>query len=379
MVRVQCVTQKALRNAFYNTPPWVLEVPESIRDEAFREFKKARNTAFTNLARQNIDHFGLRCKRRPMYNQGALAIRRRFYNGGDAASLTPSTKALGAWLRGIRASPPLPLNIPADSRLTYDKYRRWCLHVPVPVTEQGTLIYLDDYGRCGCPEATVPLTQPEPSICAVDPGGRTFMTAYVASVNPVRHGSVQEFGTAQDAKHLLGLEKRANECSHKSKQRHCTNQAKRRSLRKRTRRLRQRVRDKVDELHRKTAIWMLSKHTAVVLPPLKVQHIISKEGPLRPSTKKTLLRWGHYRFQMWMKHKARSFPGCTLIDWVDERHTTQACGACGHLHKTVGGVKIYRCEKPDCSYRLGRDIHGARNILTKFMADYAEYLPLTSK
>jgi len=51
-------------------------------------------------------------------------------------------------------------------------------------------------------------------------------------------------------------------------------------------------------------------------------------------------------------------PNCTLIDWGDESFTPQACGACGNLNKNV-----YKC-----SYLLRRDVHGARNILVKFMA-----------
>jgi len=44
------------------------------------------------------------------------------------------------------------------------------------------------------------------------------------------------------------------------------------------------------------------------------------------------------------------------------------CGACGHLHDTLGGNKRFRC--PKCNAAFDRDWNAARTILLKFLATY---------
>ena len=370
--RKQVLRQNCVGKKNGKVPLIFQDVPESIRDEAFRDFFKARKTAFINLKNGTIKHFNIKAKKRLPFNSGSLGIRSRFYNGGDKALAIPRNTYMGSWLRKIKSNPPLPLNLPGDSRLTINKKNQWTLHVPVPICDQGVDVLINSFGKFECP-----LNYPEmlkttaPSIVAVDPGGRTFMTAYIASVDPNLHGMVQEFGTKNDARFLLKLEKQAAKLTVKGKK---TNQRKRRGCKRRAKRLRHKVRDCVDELHRKTAIWLLSNHNAVVIPSLKTKQILMKKT-LNKTAKTTLKRWGHYRFQQWIKHKAVSYPNCTLIDWGDEAYTTQACGACGNLNKNVGSSKIYRCSDSDCGYSLRRDVHGARNILVKFMAECGEYLP----
>ena len=338
------------------------DVPESIRDEAFRDFFKARKTAFTNLRNGTIKHFSIKAKKQLPFNRGSLGIRSRFYNGSDKALAIPRNTNTGSWLRKIKSNPLLPLNLPGDSRLTINKKIQWTLHVPVPIYDQGVEASINPLGKY-----EGPLNYPknikthEPSIVAVDPGGRTFMTAYVASTDPNLHGLVQEFGTKKDADLLLAIENRATKLTKIVKGKN-TKQRKRRGQKRRARRLRFKVRDCVDELHRKTAIWLLSNHNAVVIPPLKTKAILIKKT-LNRAAKITLKRLSHYRFQQWMKHNAAFFPNCTLIDWDNEAYTTQACGACGNLNKNVGSSEIYRCSVDDCGYSLRRDVHGARNIL----------------
>ena len=41
----------------------------------------------------------------------------------------------------------------------------------------------------------------------------------------------------------------------------------------------------------------------------------------------------------------------------------------------VGSSETYQCSDLNCKYSLRRDVHGARNILVKFMSEYGEYLP----
>lgn len=56
-----------------------------------------------------------------------------------------------------------------------------------------------------------------------------------------------------------------------------------------------------------------------------------------------------------------------VLTKVDEAYTSQTCPVCNRRKKTSG--RIYRCK---CGYELHRDVHGARNILSK--AKYGEIL-----
>ena len=369
ILRKNCVGQK---NGF--VPIIYQDVPESIRDEAFRDFFKARKSAFENLKKGVITHFSIKAKKRRSFNQGSLAIRRRFYNGCDFAYKTIRDTYQGSWLRKIKSNPPLPVNLPQDCRLVHNKKNQWILYVPVIICEHVE-VTINRLGQFECPINYPEKTKENiPSIVAVDPGGRTFMTAYVASVDPDLHGMVQEFGTAKDANALLKLEIEASKLSKISKDRKKYNQKKRRRQKRRAKKLRNKVRHCVDELHRKIAIWLLDNHSAVIIPKLKTKPILMKHT-IPKAAKITLKRWGHNRFQRWIQHKAKFYPNCTLIDWVNEAYTTQACGACGNLNKNVGSSETYRCSDLNCKYSLRRDVHGARNILVKFMSEYGEYLP----
>jgi transposase len=369
ILRKNCVGQK---NGL--VPIIYQDVPESIRDEAFRDFFKARKSAFESLKMGFITHFSIKAKKRRSFNQGSLAIRRRFYNGCDFAYKTVRDTYQGSWLRKIKSNPPLPVNLPQDCRLVHNKKNQWILYVPVIICEHVE-VTINRLGQFECPINYPEKTKENmPSIVAVDPGGRTFMTAYVASVDPDLHGMVQEFGTAKDANALLKLEIEASKLSKISKDRKKNNQKKRRRQKRRAKKLRNKVRHCVDELHRKIAIWLLDNHSAVIIPKLKTKPILMKHT-IPKAAKITLKRWGHNRFQRWIQHKAKFYPNCTLIDWVNEAYTTQACGACGNLNKNVGSSETYRCSNLNCKYSLRRDVHGARNILVKFLSEYGEYLP----
>ncbi|RHZ50134.1 hypothetical protein Glove_505g20 [Diversispora epigaea] len=65
----------------------------------------------------------------------------------------------------------------------------------------------------------------------------------------------------------------------------------------------------------------------------------------------------------------REYPWCRVIICTEE-YTSKTCGCCGHIHRKLGGSKVFRC--PSCTAELDRDINGARNILLR-------YLTVTSK
>ncbi|WP_293287887.1 transposase, partial [Microcoleus sp. PH2017_26_ELK_O_A] len=78
-----------------------------------------------------------------------------------------------------------------------------------------------------------------------------------------------------------------------------------------------------------------------------------------------MLTWAHYRFKQIIKHQADK-NGSIVVD-VSEAYTSKTCGNCGHIHRKLGGSKVFKC--PNCQTVIGRDLNGARNILLRALSD----------
>ncbi|MCC3491690.1 MAG: transposase [Microcoleus sp. PH2017_16_JOR_D_A] len=66
-----------------------------------------------------------------------------------------------------------------------------------------------------------------------------------------------------------------------------------------------------------------------------------------------------------IKHQADK-NGSIVVD-VSEAYTSKTCGNCGHIHRKLGGSKVFKC--PNCQTVIGRDLNGARNILLRALSD----------
>jgi len=137
-------------------------------------------------------------------------------------------------------------------------------------------------------------------------------------------------------------------------------------LRKAAQKIRIKIRNLVDELHKKAANYLCTKYKIIFLPTFEVKKMV-KRGKRRLSTKtaRKLVTWSHYRFQQTLKHQAAKY-GCVVVD-VTEEYTSKTCSKCGHIHTKLGGNKRFAC--PRCGHKIGRDINGAFNILLKALRD----------
>jgi len=86
----------------------------------------------------------------------------------------------------------------------------------------------------------------------------------------------------------------------------------------------------------------------------------SAKGKKSKMTNQKLSNWAFGRLQKYMEYKLKAQGVAMLI--VDESYTTQTCPVCGRRKKTSG--RVYKCK---CGYSCHRDIHGARNILSKHL------------
>jgi putative transposase len=114
----------------------------------------------------------------------------------------------------------------------------------------------------------------------------------------------------------------------------------------------------VNELHKKTALFLCSNFDTILIPEFKTQDIVKKMVNYSKEVKDTILQLSHYKFKEFLKHKGEIMGKNVII--VTEEYTSQTCGKCGNLKKCV---RTYKCSK--CDFILDRDLNGARNIFIK--------------
>lgn len=275
-----------------------------------------------------------------------------------------------------------------DCRLTRD--RRGKFHLLIPV-------------KTPLPP-TVPEAQREP--CALDSGVRTFQAVHsrvghgtygdgdfervleplctkLAALQSVRDRAIAKWeagqwttgGGPQPTSWLPGTDGRKHDGNGAE---HGALVSYRRVVRRfndRMEKLRKRLADLVDELHKRVALDLCTKFDTVLIPTFDTSDMAKWDQDnggrrkLLPKTVRALLGWAHYRFRAKLKHKALMLGKEVIV--VDESYTTKGCSRCGEITE-IGGSKTFTCKNPTCGFCAPRDPKSARDILTKHI------LPLTT-
>lgn len=213
----------------------------------------------------------------------------------------------------------------------------------------------------GCYYLTIPHEVPQVAsdnqgrLVALDPGVRSFLTLF----SPDSFGWIgnQDIGRIQRlCQHLDDLISRSSRIKSKAKQRH----------RKACDRLRQKIRNLIDELHHKVAKFLVENFDIILLPTFEVSEMVLKNSrKIRSKSVRQMLNWAHYRFKMFLKHKAFEY-NKTVIDCC-EAYTSKTVSWTGEIIHNLGGRKVIQ-SKID-NQKMNRDINGARGIFLRALVD----------
>jgi len=136
-------------------------------------------------------------------------------------------------------------------------------------------------------------------------------------------------------------------------------------MKKKAAKLRRRVRNLVNEVHRKTAKLLVAEFDTILIPTFEVSKMVEcDDRNISSKTVRQMLNWRHYAFRQLLHAKAREMPGVRVIE-VTEEYTSKTCGRCGITNHTLGTAKVFHC--PHCGLHVDRDANGARNIFLKNM------------
>ena len=203
-------------------------------------------------------------------------------------------------------------------------------------------------------EKPPPQRENQARVVSLDPGVRSFLTWYCAdSVGKIGEGAY--FRIQRLCERLDELLSRAQ----KSPARRCRN------MRRAAGRMRIRVESLIQELHRQAARFLVDNFDVILLPTFETSEMVERgRRRIRSKTVRNLLSLAHYRFGMFLRHKALE-EGVAVLP-VNEAYTTKTVSWTGELLDNVGGSSVVVGRDGE---RMDRDYNGARGIYLRALGD----------
>ena len=362
---------------------WVFHTPAKIRDEAISDFLKNRNSAKESI--KEIKSKGKQKTSAPKFkyrtlkqHQQSLPIPCQDWNQKkktekkiqkkqkktkkkkvkDYSTCAEVPKGSFKDLCGPYVVLPakskeilqIPEKLPYDSRLIRTRDRKYHLCIPrfIPQCDnQASLIVVNPY-----------------ELISLDPGVRTPFTGYDPSGVVYKWGHNDINRICKLAIHYDKIQSKCSQVAPTVKHHY------RYKLRKAARRIQEKIRNLVDELHKKLALFLCKNYKVILLPEFNVSQMMKRfYRRISRKTVRQMVTWAHYRFRKRLLYKQQFFPGCKVII-CDEAYTSKTCGKCGFIHAKLGGAKQFKCPNSLCSYHGDRDIHAARNILLRYLTNW---------
>lgn len=292
------------------------KIPEHTIDNAINDVCKAYKSALSNLRNGNIKHFRLRYKKFN-HNRKTIIFESKCFS---KKYRTFSVRGLGKEkLKGV------PKEINHDCRLNYCD-GIFTLFVPVIINQTTK----DNRN----------------SICGIDPGIRTFQTVF--SNNECINIGIDTGSMINPI--LKKIDKKDGYRSIKAQNKH-------------KKKLRKKLKNKVEDLHWKTANYLTDNYNTITIGKLSTIGIVSKSNKLPTSVKRTAYSLSHFTFRQRLKHMCNK-KNVNYFE-IDEHMTSKTCTRCKKPNNDLGPSKIFNCG--ECNLKIDRDYCGARNILLKHL------------
>lgn len=313
------------------------QVPYDIRDEAIRDFIKAFSTQKKLVKQGKKERFQMhfRRKRREGVSQSIVINHKHFKEHRNGVIAFKRT-----WGGQPFSCSEHIDKITHDSRLVWTSADRWYLLVPVDVEYQ--------------------VPEKKHNAVALDPGVKIFQTGYDTDGNLFMIG--EDDIRKLDNQHQIAQRMRDGI------QRDGTRK-KTLGLKKAAQRIERRIKNKIEDIHRKSVKFLCQNYDTVIIPRFETQKIAikrDKDGKwkrkIKKETTREMIRWGHFSFRELLRAKGE-VTGTKIVEG-DEAWTSKTCGNCLYVnHRLTLGDREFNC--PNCGISIHRDGNAARNILIK--------------
>ena len=205
--------------------------------------------------------------------------------------------------------------------------------------------------------------EPSGRIVALDPGVRDFMTFF----------SEESFGwLGQQC--INRIQRLCQHCDNLYSRATQEKRPLRRALRKAANRIKLKIRNLIDELHKKVAHFLVTNFDIILLPTFETKQMTKRSArKLRKQSVRQMLTLSHHRFKVFLKQKAKEY-GVQVID-VCEAYTSKTVSWTGEIITNLGGSKVIKSSE---GHRMDRDLNGARGIFIKNVARALTVRPCTA-
>ena len=128
-------------------------------------------------------------------------------------------------------------------------------------------------------------------------------------------------------------------------------------------RMRWKIKDLIDELHHKTALFFVRNFDMILIPKFETSQMSRRlTRKIRAKSVRSMLTFSHFKFQEFLKFKAWEHNKTVLN--VNEAYTSKTCSWNGKI-KNIGGAKYIRDE----NVVVDRDYNGARGIFIRGLCE----------
>ena len=358
----EALTSESGISSFENLD-WLKSIPSLTRQTAVEEFFRSKRAAITNVSRGNARRFTMRYRSKAKSRQESISFERfKVHSNPVKAKTHHVKKKRGKKYKPKIAARPSARIIIADQRKEMNiKIRKG----DIPKELQGIC---DDVfrrneikiirTRLGYYYAIILVeiaakTTSSSEVCALDPGCRTFQTWYS---DRGRCGMMGKFEKQQvllkKADSLKSKMDREGQHKHSTWRRH---------IRRQYLRVLEKVRNRTDEIHKKTASFLTKTFRIILIPIFKTTRMLG-QGFLASKTCRMMQTWSHYKFRQVLQDHAQLYDNVKALT-CNEAYTSKTCGNCGNIHHHLGGSEIFTC--PTCGFTANRDYQAARCILMR--------------
>jgi putative transposase len=288
---------------FENENMWVPETPYDIRDEGMNDFLKALKTT---KAKKDPKKFHFKFRSKKDSTQSIAVLKKHWgHKRGVYSDILDSKK--------MKAEMDLPDKLGYDSRLIKTRLNKYYLCTPKPIEVKSENQAPDSTKHC---------------TISLDPGVRTFMTGYDADGSTFEWAQ-NDFGRI--FRLCYAYDVLQAKWSQKEIKHHQRYKMKISGLR-----IHSKIRNLVDEVHKKLSKCLCENYRKIVLPVFETSNMV-KRGmrKLHKKTARAMLTWSHYRFRQRLLSKSREYPWCKVI-LTEEPYTSKTCGECGTINTKLG-------------------------------------------
>jgi hypothetical protein len=205
-------------------------------------------------------------------------------------------------------------------------------------------------------------SQAPADVCALDPGGITFLMGSVLQQGKI----VASNNVAWNAGNIK-LQRRADLL--RAAAARTPNPTARARLRAQMLATNAAYRNRVTNLHHECARYLTSVASHILLPEFKSSRMVARgDRKMNAQATRNLQGLGHYRFQTFLRSYVRFLPG-VQVALVNEAYTSKTCLPCGRLTK-VGGGRKFQCAY-GCPGSVHRDVQATTNIFVRTVQEAA--------